>query len=53
MCFAVSKIPKGKVECNNALVDDVRYYEQQRIEKEIEQAIQNPLSIGKQRPRAK
>ncbi len=53
MCFAVSKIPQGKVLDNGVLKTHPQYEEQMQIAKMVEETTRNPLSIGKRRHRAK
>ena len=53
MCFAVRKIPQGKILENGKLIEHPQYVAMKQYEKEVEQSQRNPLSVGKQRNRAK
>jgi hypothetical protein len=53
MCFAVSKIPQGKVLDNGVLKTHPQYEEQMQVMKMVEETQRNPLSMGKHRNRAK
>jgi hypothetical protein len=52
-CFAISKIPQGKILSNGVLKENPQYQVEQQYVKVVEETTRNPLSVGKHRSRAK
>jgi hypothetical protein len=53
MCFPTSKIPQTTANGQASYNGYIRYAEQIEMVKAMEQATRNPLSVGKERNRAR